>query len=224
MKLAVQFIASTLVGLAFFAAVLFVPAGTLDYWQGWAFLLVFMVTTLAPSAYLAVTDPATLARRMRAGPTAETRPAQRIAAAGFTVAVTVCLIVSVLDHRFGWSSVPTAGAITGLVLVAVGLSVAQWVIFQNRYAAANITVDAEQTLVSTGLYAVVRHPMYTAVTVMMVGTPPALGSLWGLLVLVPMLAVLVVRILDEEAMLTEQLPGYREYCGQVRYRLLPHVW
>lgn len=129
-----------------------------------------------------------------------------------------------LDHRFGWSSVPTAGAITGLVLVAVGLSVAQWVIFQNRYAAANITVDAEQTLVSTGLYAVVRHPMYTAVTVMMVGTPPALGSLWGLLVLVPMLAVLVVRILDEEAMLTEQLPGYREYCGQVRYRLLPHVW
>ncbi len=224
MRLAVRFIASTLIGLACFGAVLFVPAGTLDYRQGWVFLAVFVVTTLVPSGYLAVTDPATLQRRMHAGPTAETRPTQRFAAVGFTAVVLGCVIVSALDHRFGWSTVPAAAAVIGLVLVAAGLGGAQWVIFQNRYAAANITVEAEQPLVSTGLYAVVRHPMYTAVTVMMLGTPPALGSWWGWIALGPMLAVLVVRILDEEAMLTELLPGYREYCAQVRYRLLPHVW
>ncbi|WP_395310465.1 isoprenylcysteine carboxylmethyltransferase family protein [Mycobacterium sp. AMU20-3851] len=224
MKLVIKFIASTLAGLVFFGAVLFIPAGTVHYWQGWAYLVVFMITTLGPSVYLAVTDPATLQRRLHAGPTAETRPTQRLVAVGYTVASGACLIVSALDHRFGWSTVPTAVTIAGLVLVAVGLSAAQVVILQNRYAAANITVEADQPLVSTGLYAWVRHPMYSAVTVMMIGTPPALGSWWGLLVLIPMLAVLAVRILDEEALLTDRLPGYREYRTRVRHRLVPYLW
>ena len=224
MKLVLRFAASSLIGLLFFAAALFVPAGTLDYWQGWAFLAVFTMTTVTPSVYLAVTDRATLQRRMHAGPTAETRPAQRIATAGVSVVATAGVVLSVLDHRFGWSAVPPAVVVLGLVLVALGLGTAQLVIFQNRYAAATVTVEEDQPLVSTGLYARVRHPMYAAVTVMMVGTPPALGSLWGLVTLVPMLAVLVARILDEERLLTERLPGYRGYCARVRYRLLPHVW
>jgi protein-S-isoprenylcysteine O-methyltransferase Ste14 len=98
------------------------------------------------------------------------------------------------------------------------------VIIQNGYAAANVTVEADQQLVSTGLYGLVRHPMYTGNIVLMLGVPLALGSYWGLLLLIPGILVLVLRIRDEEELLTRELSGYREYTEQVRYRLLPYVW
>jgi protein-S-isoprenylcysteine O-methyltransferase Ste14 len=112
----------------------------------------------------------------------------------------------------------------GAVLVAVGLGVAQLVVVQNNYAGATITVEDGQPLVSTGLYGLVRHPMYTGTLIMMIGTPLVLDSLWGLLGVVASVPVLAARILDEEKMLTEELPGYREYTRQVRSRLIPGVW
>jgi len=108
--------------------------------------------------------------------------------------------------------------------VAIGLGVAMLVVIQNSYAAANVTVEARQKLVSTGLYGVVRHPMYTGSVIMMVGIPLALGSYWGLLLVIPGLIGLVFRIFDEEKLLAQELGGYREYAQRVRYRLVPNVW
>jgi protein-S-isoprenylcysteine O-methyltransferase Ste14 len=224
MKIALQTLASGLFGLVFFGVLLFWPAGTLQYWQAWVFIAVFMVATLVPSIYLAVNDPAALQRRLKAGPMAETRLVQKLVIIGTIAAVVAVLVVSALDHRFGWSHVPTAAVIVGNILVAIGLGLAQLVVIQNGYAAATITVEAEQTVVSTGLYGLVRHPMYFGTVIMMIGTPLALGSYWGLLATVPALPVLVARIDDEEKLLRQELDGYSEYMQKVHYRLVPYVW
>jgi len=224
MKIVLQALASGIFGVVFFGLLLFLPAGTLNYWQAWTFIAVFIVFTIVPSIYLAVTNPAALARRMKAGPMAESRTLQKLIISGTILMVLAVTIVSALDHRFGWSSVPTTVVVFGNVLVAVGLGIAQLVIIQNSYAAATVTVEAEQELVSTGLYGLVRHPMYVGVLIMMVGMPLALDSYWGLVALIPGVAILAGRILDEESMLAQELAGYREYMDKVRYRLVPGVW
>ncbi|BBY52075.1 membrane protein [Mycolicibacterium arabiense] len=224
MKLVLRTVAAMAFSVVFFGVALFVPAGTVDYWQAWVFIAVFLTATMVPSAYLAVRNPAALARRMKAGPTAETRPAQRIIMSATVLLVIAALVVSALDHRFGWSSVPLWLIIAGDVLVVGGLVLSQLVVVQNSYAAATITVEADQPLVSTGLYGVVRHPMYLGALIMMVGMPPALDSLWGLAVVAVALPVLAARILDEEKMLRQELPGYPEYASRVRKRLMPGVW
>lgn len=212
------------VGLVAFGLTLFVPAGTTHYWQGWAFLAVFALSTWIPTVYLMRANPAALERRMQVGPKAETRPLQRILVTVVFIAFPAAFVVSALDWRFGWSQVPAAVSVIGDVLVATGLGLAMLVIIQNSYAAANVRVEEGQALVSTGLYGLVRHPMYTGNVVLMLGIPPALGSYWGLFLLVPGLLVLVLRIRDEEELLEQQLSGYRQYEQQVRYRLLPYVW
>ena len=224
MRIAFQTLASTVFSIAFFGIALFWPAGTFDYWQAWLFITVFTVCTIGPSIVLAVRNPEALARRMRAGPAAETRPAQRIIISITVLLVVAVLVVSALDRRFGWSSVPVWAVIAGQTLVVVGLLGAQRVVVQNNYAGATIRVEAGQPLVSTGMYAVVRHPMYSAAVVMMAGMPPALGSLWGLPVVAFALPVLAARILDEEKALTDELAGYPEYKQRVRHRLIPGVW
>ena len=133
-------------------------------------------------------------------------------------------VVSALDHRFGWSPVPTAICLAGDVLVAVGRGVVMLVVIQNSYAATTVRVEAGQKLVSTGAYGLVRHPMYTSYVIMMVGIPRALGSYWGLVFVIPGLLVLTWRVRDEEKLLQEELDGYREYTQKVRYRLLPWMW
>jgi protein-S-isoprenylcysteine O-methyltransferase Ste14 len=224
MKVAAQLLLSAVFGLAFFGIALFVPAGTLNYWQAWVFIAVFTLATLVPNVYLAVKDPAALQRRMHAGPTAETRPVQRIIILGTVILVVLLLVVSAFDHRFGWSTVPLVVIVAGDVLVAVGLIIAELVVVQNSYAAATITVESGQALVSSGLYGLVRHPMYFGGFMMMLGTPVALDSYWGLLVVIPAWLVLAARIVDEEKMLTQDLAGYSEYKTKVRYRLVPFVW
>lgn len=215
---------SAALGMVAFGLLLFLPAGTMQYWQGWVFLAVFTLTSAIPGAYLLRTNPAALERRMRAGPLAETRTVQRIIITVVFIAFPAMFVVSALDHRFGWSPVPTAVSLVGDALVAIGLGSAMVVIIQNGYAAANVTVEAEQTVASTGLYGLVRHPMYTGNVILMIGIPLALGSYWGLLFVVPGLVVLVLRIRDEEELLTQELAGYREYTQQVRYRLVPYLW
>ena len=224
MKLALQTIASGVLGLVFFAATLFWPAGTFHYWQAWVFIAVFMATTVVPSMYLAVRDPAALQRRLHGGPTAETRIVQKIVIWAVTGSAVAAFVLSALDHRFGWSSVPTAVVVLGNVLVAVGLILAQTVVFQNSFAGASIQVEDEQQLVSTGLYGLVRHPMYFGAVLMMFGTPLALGSYWALLVSIVSIPVFGIRITDEEKMLRAELDGYDEYTQKVRYRLLPYLW
>jgi protein-S-isoprenylcysteine O-methyltransferase Ste14 len=224
MNAGLKAIASSVLGFVYFGVLLFLPAGTFNYWQAWVFIAVFTATTAGPSIYWAVKRPEVLRRRMNAGPLAEARPAQKIIVTGVYLLASAMFVVSALDHRFGWSQVPTAVVLVGDVLVAVGLGLAMLVVQQNSYAAANITVEAGQELVSTGLYGLVRHPMYFGALVMMIGTPLALDSYWGLVVLIPSLVVLAFRILDEEKALTQELTGYVEYTQKVHYRLVPGVW
>lgn len=224
MSSAVRSALSTVFGLLAFILLLFVPAGTLHYWQAWVFLAVFVVVTLVPSARLNRVDPAAIERRRRAGPTAETRPVQKVVMTAVTASFAAVLVVAGLDRRFGWSEVPIGVSLLGDVMVAAGLGTTMLVIFQNRYAAATITVEEGQPLADTGLYRIVRHPMYSASVVMMFGMPLALGSYWALLPVLVGVALLVVRILDEERLLRDELAGYRQYMHGVRYRLAPYVW
>ena len=224
MRIALQTLASAAFGVAFLALSLFVPAGTLSYWQAWVFIAVFTASTIVPSIYLAVHDPAALRRRMTAGPTAESRPLQRVVISATVLLVMATFVVAALDHRFGWSSVPVWAVPLGDVLVVAGLLLAQLVVVQNGYASASITVEQDQPLVSTGLYGVVRHPMYLGALVMMIGTPLALVSFWALLAVAAAAPVLAARIVDEEKMLREELDGYVDYSMRVRSRLIPGVW
>jgi protein-S-isoprenylcysteine O-methyltransferase Ste14 len=214
---------SGLIGLVVFGLLLFVPAGTFNYWQAWVFLVMILATWI-PSIYLLRANHTLLQRRMRGGPVAETRTVQKVAIAVWYLSMAAMFVVSALDHRFGWSPVPMAICLVGDVLVAVGLGVAMLVVSQNSYAAATVRVEAGQELVSTGLYALVRHPMYIGNLITMVGIPLALASYWGLVFVVPGLIVLALRIRDEEKLLQQELDGYREYTQKVRYRLVPCMW
>ena len=205
MKTIVQLAASSIFGLALVGLLLFWPAGTLNYWQAWVFIGVFTAATIIPSIYLARTNPAALQRRMRGGPLAEGRAIQKIVIVGAFLDLFAMMVLSVLDHRMGWSSVPAWVCVLGDVLIAAGIGIAMLVIVQNNYAAATVTVETGQSVASSGLYTFVRHPMYVGNVIMMVGIPLALGSYWGLLLVIPGVLVLVSRILDEEKMLTQEL-------------------
>ena len=224
MKLFIQAVAACLFALVFFGVFLFWPAGTFDYWQAWVFIAVFTAVSSGPTMYWGLRKPEVLRRRMHAGPIAETRAAQKFATVGTIAMVVAALVVSALEHRFGWSQVPTPVVVVGDILVAFGLGMATMVVNQNSYASATIRVEAEQPLISTGLYGVVRHPMYAGAMIMMVGMPLALDSYWGLVTFLPGVAVLAFRIDDEEKMLRQELAGYDEYTQKVRYRLVPGVW
>jgi protein-S-isoprenylcysteine O-methyltransferase Ste14 len=213
-----------LVWLVLAGLLLFLPAGTFNYWQAWVFLVVSALSGWIPGIYLLRTNPVALERRTRGGPIAETRIPQKVIIAGWYLSLAAMFVVSALDHRFGWSTVSTGVCLVGDVLVAVGVGVVMLVVIQNSYAAATVRVEADQKLVCNGLYGLVRHPMYTGNVIMMVGTPLALGSYWGLGVVVPGLIVLALRIRDEEKLLQEQLDGYHEYTQKVRYRLVPCMW
>ncbi len=204
-----------------FGALLFVPAGTFDYWQAWVFLAVIGLAGWVSSIFFLRTNPAVLQRRL---PATETRALQKAVARGVFVLWAAMLVISALDHRFRWSTVPAPVSLLGDALIAVGVGAVMLVLVQNGHAAATVRVAADQRLVSTGLYGVVRHPMYTSNAFMLIGTPLALGSLWGLLFAIPCFLVFALRIRDEETLLREELAGYREYTEMVRYRLVPYVW
>jgi protein-S-isoprenylcysteine O-methyltransferase Ste14 len=205
-------------------ALIFVPAGTLRYWEAWVFLFVFFAAGALITAYLVKRDPALLERRMRGGPTAEKEVSQRVIVVSLSLGFVALLVVSALDHRFGWSDVPVFAVLAGDVLVAVGCYLILLVYRANTYASARIEVEAGQQVISTGPYATVRHPMYASALVYLLGTPIALGSYWGLLGLAAIVPALIWRLIDEERVLALKLPGYREYQDQVRHRLIPFIW
>ena len=224
MRLALQTLRTAVIWLMVFGLVLFIPAGTLAYWPGWAFIVVFTIMTNAIGLYLAIRDPAALERRVKFGATKETRPMQRVLIAVVTVVLFAVLVVSALDWRFGWSNVPLWVIVLGDVLVAGGLYVCLLVMQQNSFAASTIETMEGQRVISTGVYGIVRHPMYLGTLVMSVGIPLALGSYWGLLFILAVVPVLALRIGDEEEMLANELDGYANYRTKVRSRLIPGVW
>lgn len=224
MQLLARTLKTTIIGLIVFCCLIFVPAGTLAYWQGWTFIAVFSMSTTVIGLYLALTNPVLLERRVKVGPAAETRPVQKILITLSLAAFCLMLIVSALDHRFGWSQVPTWLPIFGNALVALGLMIDLRVFRENSYGASTIEKMEGQRVITTGPYAVVRHPMYAGVLIMTFGAPLALGSRWGVVLAVATVPILVLRILDEERMLRDELEGYETYARNVRYRLLPGLW
>jgi protein-S-isoprenylcysteine O-methyltransferase Ste14 len=205
-------------------ALLFIAAGTFDYWQAWLFLGVFVGASALLTADLLKRDPELLKRRMRGGPTAEKEPAQRVIMVIASLAFVALLVIPALDHRFQWSRVPVPVVLAGDLLLAIGFYFICLVYRENTFGAATIQVTAGQTVISTGPYAVVRHPMYASALLYVLGMPLALGSYRGLAGVVVMVLVLIWRLLDEEQMLARELPGYAEYQRRVRYRLVPYLW
>lgn len=203
---------------------LFLPAGLIVYWQAWAYLSIFLGASLLITLYLLRRDPALLERRMRAGPTAEKRAPQKLIMLGASAGFVALLVVPALDRRFGWSEVPLGLVIAGDLLVLTGFYFIFLVYRENTHSSATIEVAEGQSVVSSGPYAVVRHPMYASALLFLIGTPLALASYWGLLALGAMTPFLIWRLLDEEQLLARDLPGYREYQQRVRHRLVPFVW
>jgi protein-S-isoprenylcysteine O-methyltransferase Ste14 len=210
--------------LIFLGVVLFAPAWTIDYWQAWVYLSVFAGASALITAYLWKHDPNLLKRRLNAGPAAEKEKSQkRIQMLAF-IAFFGEMILPSIDHRFAWSHISFLFTIAGDLLVLLGFFMVLLVFKENTFTSATIEIDPGQRVVSTGPYAIVRHPMYAGALILLFGTPIALGSWWGILMFLPMVFVLVLRILDEEKFLRLRLPGYTDYCRRVKFRLAPWIW
>ncbi len=200
------------------------PAWTLDYWQAWVYLSVFNGSAALITIYLWKHDRNLLERRINAGPRAENEESQKSVQLLSSFVFIGAMTLPSLDHRFSWSAVPLPVVLAGDLLVALGFLIVFLVFKENTFAAATIAVTPAQKVVSTGPYAVVRHPMYSGALVMLFGTPFALGSWWGLLMFISMVLTIAWRARDEERFLFKNLSGYKEYCQTVRYRLIPFVW
>ncbi len=219
---------NTLAKLAFFqlliAVLLFLPAWTLHFWQAWLFWMVFTAAQLTITLYFLRTDPHLIENRLQAGPRAESRPAQKLILFFAVILSLALVILPGLDHRFGWSVVPVPLVLLGDLGVVAGMSITFFVFRANTHAAATVKVEENQQVISTGLYGIVRHPMYFGALVLFIATPLALGSFWTILVVPLLFAVLALRLLDEERFLRANLPGYTAYCQKVRFHLIPSLW
>jgi protein-S-isoprenylcysteine O-methyltransferase Ste14 len=213
------FVVTVIMGL-----LLFVPAGTIRYWQAWVYIGIYVTASFLITLYLAKRDPALLRRRMRGGPTAEKRKPQRAAMLLASLAFIAAMAVPALDHRFGWSRVPIYAVILGECLTSLWLVAMFLVLRENTFSAATVQIAEGQRVISTGPYAIVRHPLYAVGMFSFIGTPLALGSWWGLLAVLLALPALIWRLVDEERLLRSSLPGYTEYAERVRYKLIPGVF
>lgn len=205
-------------------ALIFIPAWTLEYWQAWVSLCAFFLPVVVITAYLMRANPTLLARRLKAGAKAETKRLQKVIQSFAALVFLTIFVVPALDHRFRWSRVPIAAEIGGDALILTGFAFVFWVFKVNSFTSGVIEVAADQQVITSGPYAIVRHPMYLGSLVMLLGIPLSLGSWWGLAPIALMTTVIVLRLLDEERFLRENLMGYKEYARRVHHRLAPFVW
>ena len=219
-----QMIRSSVLGTLALGALVFIPAGTLNYWQGWAYIGTAISASALYTIYLVKHDPALLRRRQQVGPSHEKEPAQKIIVLFIFAAFVTLIVLPPLDYRLGWSPVPWYVSVIGDTLVALSFYVFYLVSKINTYAAANVRVEEGQRVIDTGVYGLVRHPMYFGALFLIVGTPLALGSWWTLFLTPVFLLLLYFRIASEEKVLMRDLAGYAEYQRKVRYGLIPFVW
>ena len=209
---------------AVMGVLIFGAAGTISYWQGWAYLAVFTSASVLMTGYLMKRDPALLERRMTGGPTAEKRPAQKLIMWFASIGFIALIVVPPIGYRLHGSTLTPSVNLIGDALVAIGFYLIFLVYRENTFTSATIEVAENQRVISTGPYAIVRHPMYASASLYLAGTPLALGSLWGFVPLALMIPVLIWRLLDEERFLAKNLSGYTDYQSRVRHRLIPFVW
>jgi protein-S-isoprenylcysteine O-methyltransferase Ste14 len=205
----------------FLALLILLPAGTFNYWQVYVYCGILIVPMIIVMFYFLKHDPKFLERRMKGK---EREKQQVIIQMLSTLIFLAGFIIPGLDHRFSWSNVPAFQSIAADIIILLGYLLIFFVFRQNSYASRIIEVDEEQKVISTGLYGLVRHPMYVGVLIMYIPTPLALGSYWGLIPFALLPLSMALRILNEEKVLSENLPGYKEYCQKTRYRLIPFIW
>jgi protein-S-isoprenylcysteine O-methyltransferase Ste14 len=199
----------------------FLPAGSLKFWEAWAYSLILFPLMIFAVFYFLKRDPELLERRIKM------KEKEREQKAIITVSSVIFLIgflIPGFDYRFGWSHVPTYLVIVSDVLVLLGYLIFLFVLRENSYASRIVEVEENQKVITTGPYAIVRHPMYSGVLIMLLATPLALGSSWAMATVIPLPFLLVGRILNEEKVLLKELPGFKKYCQKTRYRLIPFVW
>jgi len=216
-RLALRF----LIALVVFGTLLFIPAGSFRFWQGWTYLVIFFVPGLLGFVYFYKHDPELVERRLRLKE--KVREQRRIMTFVYVIWL-IALLIPGLDHRFGWSHLPSDLALASQVVVFGGYLLTLCVVKVHRFAARTIQVEPGQTVVSTGPYGIVRHPMYLGVCATLLFTPLALGSYFALPVFVLLIPLVVLRLLNEEKVLRNELPGYPEYCLHTRFRLIPFLW
>lgn len=223
-KLILPTMTNFLLGVIALGVVLFLPAWTLNFWQAWVFILVFLVLVTLTGVYFSIKDPALMERRKQAGPAAEQSTGQKIMITFAFISLLGVLIFSALDHHFRWSQMPAYVSIIGDGLVVLANVIWFYVQKENTFVGSTVQIYEGQKVILTGPYALVRHPKYVGDLVLIIGIPLALGSWWGLLILALSIPGLVWKILDEEKLLRKDLPGYVEYTQKVHYRLVPHLW
>jgi len=200
---------------------LFLPAGSLDYWQAWIYCGVLFIPMSVVVFYFFKYDPELLERRMRMREKDEKQKTIQI----FGIIIFFSgFIMCGLDYRYHWSNMPVYLVIAANAIVLSGYIFVFLVLRENSYASRIIEVEKGQKVITTGPYAIVRHPMYLGVLVMYLFTPLALGSYWAVIFFLPLLPLLVSRLLNEEEKLLRELPGYKEYCQKTRYHLIPFIW
>ncbi len=202
-------------------AMFFLPAGTFAYWEAWVYLAILLIPMFLVLIYLLRNDPELLERRLRMREKeAEQKRIMKISYIYFILA----FLLPGFDKRFGWSDVPVVVVIVADVLVLLGYGVFVLVLRENRYASRIIEVAQDQQVISTGPYAIVRHPMYVGAMLMYTLTPLALGSYWSMIPALILIPILLARIRNEESVLIRELKGYQEYMQKVKYRLIPGIW
>ncbi len=218
---------SGLLRAAMLPVVLFVPAGTARWWEAWAVSGIYLTFSAVVVGMLARHDPALLTERLRASPVREGQPGwDRALMLAMIPAGVALLVVPGLDVvRLGWSArLPLALELVGMALQVPALAFVVWVMWTNAWLARVVKVDPDQRVVSTGPYALVRHPMYAAVIVAVLALPLALGSRWSFVAAAVLVALLVARTALEDRMLHHELEGYPAYAARTRWRLCPGLW
>lgn len=203
---------------------IFLPAWTANYLQAWLYLFTFAVSTILITIYLFKNDQKLLQKRLNAGSTAEKEKSQKNIQTFASVFFCCIYIIAGFDYRFHWSNIPLYISILADVFVMIGFFIVFLVFKENSYTSAIIEVDKDQKVISTGMYAIVRHPMYFGAILMLVFSSVALGSYWALLSVVALTFTIILRLFHEEKFLSKNLPGYDEYCKKVRYHLIPFIW
>jgi len=221
MSLKSRLVLRFLIALVVFGALLFIPAGSLRFWQGWAYIAISFVPGLFAFTYFYKHDPQLIERRMQFKE--KVREQKRIMTFVY-IAWLVAFVLPGLDHRFGWSHQPLWITIFSQAVVFGGFATTLWVAKVNRFAARTIQVEPGQEVISSGPYRIVRHPMYLGACAMWLFTPLALGSYLTLPAFVLLIPLIVLRLLNEEKVLRQELPGYAEYCVHTRFRLVPFLW
>lgn len=221
MKLFINALVKFLLGFVLIAALLFLPAWTLAYPHAWLLLGLLFIPMLLMGIVMLFKAPELLRKRLDGK---EKQATQRGVVALSGLMFPVGFVVSALDFRFGWSCVPLWCVIAASALFLIGYAMYAEVMRENAYLSRTVEVQKGQQVIDTGLYAVVRHPMYLATLLMFLPLPLILGSFWGLVPFALYPAIIVVRILNEERVLTEGLDGYAAYKGKVKFRLIPFIW